>query len=227
MRILWTLPLLLVACGEPIEKRTPGDKKVARPLPVVASPRQEKVGQAYRVTLSLTRWPAEVDETTEPASEIISFVNVVQKVENGIATQVMRYSDDGSQRVISRGDPAGGFEGFETLLPRREEEVPDTWTVNGALAGLRHTKTLSGFPKEGGEARCRLDRVVVSGGRARAIMALELDARAADGVVKLTGKFDYDLKLKLIVRVELRGTIGDESLTILATRNPTKVVPGK
>jgi hypothetical protein len=46
-------------------------------------------------------------------------------------------------------------------------------------------------------------------------------------VVRLTGKFDYDLKLKLIVRVELRGTIGDESLSILATRNPTKVVPGR
>ena len=207
----WLLPpfplvlMLLAACGEPIEPKGPAGKPAARSLPVVASPRQEIVGEAYRVTLALTRWPVAGDEETVASSEISSYVDVVEEVEDGVASVLRRYRDDGSSQRVERGGAVFGFEDFEALLPRRKGDVPSEWTVHGVLGALRHTRTLPRFPEAGVDVQCRIERVVVQGGHARAVVAVELEAPSTfqSGPLRLRGSFAYDMKLKLLVRVDL------------------------
>ena len=116
---------------------------------------------------------------------------------------------------------------FERLLSPGTGEVPESWTVDGALAALHFHTVVGEMPREGGRASCRIESVNVNNGRSRAVIAVEFHADSSKGPIKLAGRMEHDLQERLLVRVALDGTVAGEALSIRADRTVTNFVPPK
>jgi len=221
------LPLLLhlAACGEPIEQPAPRPGATERTLPVITSPRVYEVGQAFRVSIVITR------SATQPSSRI-EYVDVVASVVDGRIGWVDRHVKGETEplRVVVATGPQAAkaqcdFSVFEELLPRRGGDVPEAWHLEGVLGALSHSSALHEVPPQGGTADCRLESVQIRSGRARAIIRVEYQVDTPKGMLKMSGRIEHDLKEKLLVLADLNGTLGADAVTIRATRSPTRFVP--
>jgi len=207
------------ACGEPIESEPAHSDTAERTLPVVASARTYKVGEAFRASIVMTR----------PGQGLTSrsqHVDVVTEVAAGRLAGWDRHLPDGSVRAMKTDATArSDFSMFEQLLPRRSGDVPEAWSVEGVFGALNRSTVLNGMPVDGGRAECRLKSVQVANGRARAVIAVEFRVETATGPIVLTGHIEHDLKEKLLVLVALEGTVAGDAVSILADRSVTKFVP--
>jgi len=212
-------PVLLSACGEPIEPPKAPPSATERTLPVVGSPRVYKVGEAFRVSIVMTEASGGITSRQE-------YVDVVTAVNDGRLAKWERHiRGEAAFHLMSNDTARPDFGMFEALLPRRDGEVHEAWRAEGVFAALQHSTAFSGMPASGGSADCQLESVQVRAGRARAIIRVEFRAETPKGPLELKGRIEHDLKHKLLVLAEFDGTVGGEKITIRATRALTNFVP--
>ena len=212
------LILLLVACGEPIERPASKPDAKERTLPVVGSGRVYKVGEAFRVSIVMTRASAGLTSRQE-------YVDVVTAVSDGRLAEWDRHIHGEAHHLKSDETERPDFGMFEALLPRRDGDVPEAWRADGVFGAMQHGTVLPNLPASGGSAECKLESVQVRNGRARAIIRVEFRADTPQGPLELKGRIEHDLKEKLLVLAEFDGTHGGDKVTIRATRARTNFVP--
>jgi hypothetical protein len=130
----------LASCGEPIEPPGAAPIESNRTLPVVASRRVDTVGEAFRVSIEMTR-------ASRKDAERIAYVDRITDVVDGRRTKWDRHAQDGGMTAMTAGSNARlDFSLFEQLLPRRDGDVPEAWQADGVFGTLRHSTGLPEMP---------------------------------------------------------------------------------
>lgn len=216
-----SLAFLVAACGEPIEPPKKETDATKRTLPVVATGRVDQVGEAFKVSITMTR-------AAQGLTSRQQYVDVLTEVVDGRRTVWDRHGADGKvHRIEGYHAERSDFATYEQFLPRRGGDVPEAWRVENVLGALHDATILREMPRSGGSADCRIESVQVGPGRSRAVIRVEFRAEGSNGPIVLSGRLEQDLKHKMLALVELDGSVGAEKISIRGTRMTTNFVPPK